>query len=1585
MRRLTVSSAILALAGLLISLLLGHGSGGASADAQGTGAPPTQGDSFESVLGMPATSIHVLGSAPGESGGETWAYGTLGAAPAMVKGTAYANQIALLEYTEQTKEPGWQIVPLPERTGGGPLAGTSSNLPSSLGSLGGRVTPAGGVALLTDGGIVVRERGGTPRLVTGPGTREGEPKSSELLDKGESIPPATAPNGIGTAYAATDEAEERTGLLIAPYYDGVGAEAGSAIEGAGVLHYDGNSWTREPIEWAGSTQEDLTPQALACGPAHAGEQLSSAENCWLLASYHVGANAGEANRLALFRRIQDKAEPAKHVWEQVQVADWMLGSQGPPSAVGPTPSIRTLGGAAQTLTVTSQGVWVDFQARLSGSTFSSVSELVQAPASAGLGASVVGTWCYPTLAGACEHSLGAPLPAQYRSFAAAGSSSAETGTRIVTGLPNGALLELSGGGFQYTVGSGGNGGGASGAAFSFSAQDTVEQGWIGEGGTGTYDRQGQSQMVEVTREAQGDELASSPVPFRHALLAVTQAPGTTAGDPNAGAIAVGLDGEIGRYSPSTGWTSEALYNSAGEAQTPTLRGVAWPEADRAYAVGDRGAMWIWRSETGLWEPDPAAPYNFVGNLTAIAFDPSEPNIGYAVGKQGVLLKHSKSWEQVPLPPSLQQANFTSITFAGGEALVAYRMVVEDKGRGGEKVETGGIAACHLATGCEAESDWQVDASAAKLLEQLPDLRDAVLSKVAGLPDGGAVAAGPGLVIERESESSEWHFSSQPLPEAQNVSALAAFREGGGPVRAVVSIDLDEYLNPNNGDLFTNAYRGDLPSPTGEGQPPALLASDPLPASGYVLRETAYGWSDMEHMALEETGGGEPQDEPARPDPVLALLVNPDGGEGLAVGGQTGNLNGGSNGSILQPDLETAAAMRFGANASSAGGDEAAAVVLPKGQATFAVGGGAACEHPCENYANEQLAPDVLLTHSLQTATQIAASSEGALRGFLYTGERVRKGAGSLEGEALDRELGRYASLLGSGGGSMPVYATSSPDVALSNEGSLLEALSPFMPGRESGSGYYAVTTSGGSGGPVRLIVLDLSSGALGSTQEQWLEQQLSAAKAAGTPAVVMGDASLGFTLPDPVGTDPSPSQVQSAAVAATSRLLVEGPASCRTHAGESCGASAYLFEYPGVNVQTQVSYGSGHIPAFGTGTLGYSSPPSSYQTDSLGSSGFLLMSINTAARSASTNVAPASARVEPNIGQLALQAANGTLMRRSQVGLFEALARIPQSGRAIAVAPSGQISMLGPDPYEPIPFNCQGANCADQVPTDFTFTSSNPDIGGFVLHEAASANPLQVQLNTHNEPVHDEPMEEGGKLKEEGGELMNEDGEHIPRTLSGLFCAYNPGTTVVTITAGGLSYSETVTVQGGSSEYPCGTVPLKNPPPAQAQTRTEIPTPRLEPASSPPAATPQIQAIAPPPAPILHHPRPPAPTLPVTPATLPALFPLRPVVPPPAPNPARPTPPSGTAQVTQPVGITQDEEQRESATESVHHMSAYQPDPRGTGATSLDAYRAPAEGPMPAWPVALVAVAVASGIALRRGSRSERLARVRLERDERRP
>jgi hypothetical protein len=1387
----------------------------ASPSASDASSPLAE-DVFQPVLGLPALGVDLLGASPGEGSAEAWAYG----------------QGQLLEHAEAGG--GWKVVPLPSAPGEKPLGAE----PNSA-----RVTGDGGVLLLTSAGPVTRDPGGSPRLAPAP---------PPVHEGGTEVSPFAS-----LAYAAIDETSGRTGVLVA---------ATGGVTGLEVLHYDGEQWTKTP-ESVQLTKEQqaqassFVPKALACGPTTAAPLQTSGQNCWLLAAYGSG-------RLALFQRVASSTEPSEYTWQPLEdIHESLLGEL--PQGVDERPQLTAAEAGTQMLTVTAQGVWVDFGATIAGAGAVDVSELL-VPASAGAPARAIGRWC-STLGPGCQQTLGTALAGAYRSFAwapPAGSPADDPGTRIVVRVPEGTMFELTPGSPSSNFAEQENpAGAAESAVFS-----TPQQGWIvaNRGDVETADYQGQSQLEEVTSQPQGDQLQETAVPFRLPLLAVAQAPGSTPGDPGAEAIAVGEQGEVGHYVAGQGWSAEALYDSAGRAQTPTLRGVAWPEPDRAYAVGDNGAMWLWRAETGLWEPDPAKDPNFIGNLNAIAFSPSDPSIGYAVGKGGVLLRYGKTWEQEPLPEALQSVNFTSVAFAGGEALATYRYVTA-----GPR-EAGGLAV-------DDGSGWHVDEGAQALVGQ------AVLSKVAGLPDGGAVAAGPDVVIERDAPEGAWRLSSQPLPEARNISALAAYREAGGPVRALVSIDLDEDLNPLSyypgaslGELLNGPYKVDVAPPSGAGQPPLKPQQDPLPNSGYLLRETASGWSDMEHMALPapHREGNAEFDVPIRPDPVLALIASPDGSSGLAVGGQTYDSIG--NGCEQSCDFVTASAMRFPAAPTSVNGATPAPIETTPGDATFAAGGDAACLRSCAGASEDQFGPVSSLSHALQLTEQIASRSPGGVRDFLYTG-------GSATSSAQESRL--------------------------------------FV--NDESSGFHSFESTGASGGPVQVIVLDYSSGVLGSTQEQQLSEALESARQAGRPAIVVGDAALGFALPDEGNYWKSPfhneKPREAADAAAVSAILVKG------------GASAYIFDYPGVNLQTVVSDGSEQIPAFGTGALGYVSSPVVRKSDSLESNGFLLIEVDTSARNAANDRAPVSAHLELNVSHLALDATDGVLLRRSQVALFEGLARRPAGGDGVYDPQSNGMKVLGAIPYDPIPFDCQGANCAYEVPAGYTFTSSDPEVGDFVAHEPGSVNPRQVELGANRLPISD--------------------------PSSGLFCAFNPGTTTVSITAGGLTYSQPVTVQAGSVEYPCGTVPLKNPPPAESQLVTRLPTPALG-ASSPPQVNPQIRSllVPPPPPPAivhlrLHHVQTPPP-LSFLPLLAPGLAAPAAIVPPPAPPAARPIPPSGTSPVYQSAVAPQEKREEEQAISLVgtHEFSAYRP------------HEPPGSGP---WALLLLAViAAGAGTGLRRRTRS---------------
>ncbi len=379
------------------------------------------------------------------------------------------------------------------------------------------------------------------------------------------------------------------------------------------------------------------------------------------------------------------------------------------------------------------------------------------------------------------------------------------------------------------------------------------------------------------------------------------------------------------------------------------------------------------------------------------------------------------------------------------------------------------------------------------------------------------------------------------------------------------------------------------------------------------------------------------------------------------------------------------------------------------------------------------------------------------------------------------------------------------------------------------------------------------------------------------------------------------------------------------------GASAYFFDSPGENVTRPLTVGSESIPTFGSGTLGYVSVVAAEAQAFQGHSGFLLAQVEVAQRDPATKRAPVSARLTPDIGELALEAEDGVLLRRSQPALFSALARRPRSGGRAERDSSTNESAV----YIPIPANCVGTECEDGIFPEYTFSSSRPFIGNFVRPNLALADPHSVLLGPNEEP--------------------------IPDPQSGLFCAFNAGTTIVTISAGGLSSSLPVTVQAGSVRRPCGTTRL----PAQPSPAAHVPvSPPPAPAASPAPATapppvpppPLASPLAPPVRPVAHE-TPPFLSQPIAPFLVPVL------VPPPLPAPANPTPPSGTSAVS--VEAVQKEEEEEEATESVSNRAL--------------AYRASESEPSPAYLLGIVLLAAFAGAAgarrrPRRGRRELRVA-----------
>jgi hypothetical protein len=1536
---LALAAGLAALAGalILVGVLPGPGS------TSGAAAQPTQGgEAPYTDASVPARNVTMIGATPNEAPEEVWGVGEA------------ASQNVLVRYVQGS---GWSL---------GPGLPAGFKLASS--PLAGQVTSSGDGALV---GTIAHEGGGSAQAVlvrTGGSPEAGfsaappvpvesetpQPGEEPLLHKGEALFSSVRAPLIA---AIAEEGEGAgAGVLIAPINEGSGVEDQ-------VLHYDGHVWTSEKIAVPKASEGDFRVLGIAA---------SSPKNAWLLAQLSSKASY-PAGAVALFRRVREGAgSSAKWIWKPVTVAG--KSEEAEPLTVpvqGGAPEPFTLAGLgepptviAQTLTVTSEGVWVDGQrsdvhTRAPASTTIFFKPEGEAGEARG---HVQASWCLLP-AGAegapqCQHELPEELPSGFdRSIAWSNSELQQAeggpfGGRVITGFAEGVSLRLNGESFERVLGLGAGPnpslfpGAQRGAAFA-----GPTEGWLGADGM----------PVHLTTEQLKSRLQPWPVPFRHPLLAIAPQPGVAPGALSSEAVAVGDQGAVGRFKPGQGWQPESLFGPGERVEHPRLRAVAWPTPSRIFAVGDHGAMWLWRGELGLWEKDPATPLNFRGNLLGVAFDPEEPSYGFAVGSASIgeepgateasagepspLLRYGKTWTQQAFPAqppctakdssneeevkrcsSWDSVSFISVAFAGSEAIAAYRVRPTVSG---SIPATGGL----IVKGSK-EGAWHVDEGAAAAMG------NGVPVAVAGLPDGGAAfttvggSDGP-QVIERESANSPWGASLTPLP-GSTAGQIALFRENGA-LRAIVSA----------GGISNEGE----PLPPPPGFPPSYLEPFPPiaggPESGGILRQTASGWSDETHElnpASEPQGSYTYHDLPYRPDPILAVTVNADGTQGWAAGG---NVN-------TDERLETGDIERYPAEAGVAplGAGTAQIQLLPQ-DATFAIGGGAQCAAPCADRADAGIGPDRWLETALERASAIPA------RAFLYTGPRVT--TAETQGPKTQpipfaRELGRYAEILSKSG--IPAYAAISPyelnarPESNGNESTLEETLGlhelhePFghgpaaggMPIVEGGdvpeparaqcaaevgcqAAYYAFSSEG-QGGNVWVIVLDDSSD-VDSTQLAWLGGQLAAAARSGTPSIVVGNANLNAQIKN-----------GDTAAAAVAQAIVDG------------GASAYFFDAQEENVREPLD--GSEVPAFGSGTLGYVNVNDERFGDFHGASGFMLGQIDVAARNPANNRAPVNARLIPDIGELALEAKGGTLLRRSQPALFAALARRPRAGgRAVNASQETEV-----DPYIPIPEECVGQACASAMFPEYTFSSSDKEIGQFVVHNRAAANNADAVLqNAKGEAIPDEPV------AEVNGQPVNEKGEVIPREQSGLFCPYFQGRTIVTIEAGGLKSSLPVTVQAGSVREPCGTVPQHHLAAAGASAGAPVPppSPAPAPAGPAPAGAPPVVPVPPPP-PAVVTPAPPARPIPALPPPFfiqPAPAFLVPAfVPPPLPAPAEPTPPSGTSAVTSPVEAAQKEEEEEEATESVSNQAL--------------AYHAPEHEPSPVYVLGIVLLAAFAGASMMR-------------------
>ena len=1490
-------------AGLVLLTLLGVGYAarltGSGARAATAGSDPQP----QPVLGTADGSTVLMGAATAGESGEAWAYRVLPldvpppsnssgrvqfAAP---MGSSPQGQLVFERATDADSD--WTIQETPLNEEGQPYRGMQPDRTSA------QITPHGGGLLVGEDStrpsgkqlvVLARDPGGRFRVLS-------EPPAGILPEAGEG---GDANAGVlaesSGAGAVADAAVENEGHTEA-YFGVFGRNKGTS-----VIHWNGTKWSREPVELPKTYTGSFQIVALAG---------TTPQNLWLLGKPSAESGLGPM----LFKRVEKSGE---YRWEPVELGAAMFAQAATP-AQGVS-GVAPLSSPGQPLTASEQGVWVDGNLQAPGGgadgyDFTLYYDIAESK--------VTASWCDAHASGGealCTHPFGARFGrlAGYRSFAFDGPG---FGSRMITNplAPGGedstnmgSYLSLEGTTFRRMPGAGPDD--APGGAF-YSPSD----GWL-EG------------PVQITSTPVPQRLQSWPVSARAPFTAIAPAPGTPPGDPNAQALAVGADGVVARYTPGQGWQREFLQTSSGAVSSPTLRAVAWPEPNRAYAVGDLGAMWLWRAETGLWEKDPAAPPEGThADLLGIAFDPENSAIGYAVGLGGVLWRYDKTWTPEQLPEPFQKdsegdpedtlkANFTAAAFAGSEAMVvAEHDLLVNSGSG-----------------------WQVEPEVHALLAGLPGSE---LYTVAGLPNGGAVLAGHDVVLVRNSAGAPWHFSEQPLVDETAVAA-AAYQEGS-TVRAVLSVVPD----------FTYPPALILP-PEDPNVPPPLVPPNPLPGDGYLLRETPGGWEDEERAAY----AGDSEDKPVKTDPIMALDLGSEG-SGWAVGGWSGHADdagrgtdaSGSAGQAVRENVQTAGIYSYAPAGNPPGppGTAISPVPLTSGVATFALAGHAECIEPCADLADEGIAPDRNLTSALSTIGGLSTQPNGP-RMLLYAGGRETPG----EGPESPAEADRFAELLAQGGG-LPVYPALSAGDSEGGEASAFTTAfagfdapfgeggtpagistadipAPSGPVRPGARTHYAFDSTGPAG-TVRVIVIDNSRGSLAASdpyqipaepQAPWLEEMLADARARGIPAIVVGSRELNPNLPPALNVATDASEA--------AQIMVNG------------GASAYLYERPEENRASQIPAGSSvTIPEFGTGALGYRSAISDSftpgQPDALfGTTGYLLVSVNVAARNPATNVAPVSARLIPLVQSLSLDPVDGTLLRRSAPALFQGLGRRPIAGDrwGPVSASSGNPSPPGADPYSVFPpTQCLQSDCSSRIEPEYTFTSSEPEVANFVEQDPESTNLRKP--------------------------LQNAEGHVIPDPRSGILCAFNAGTTTVTISAGGLSYSTQVTVLGGSVEQPCGTVPL-------AASRFAKPASAAAPGAPtppPPTPAPAPAPIAPPPAPAIA-PAPPVvkPAVKPPPVIAPLLFTpllLSPqggvpaIPPPPAASFARPIPPGGAT-----VRVFEEKKEEEEATEQSQAFAAYRAEDYRGLPVGARAYAGPGSGngsPSPALYLLMVAVLAAAG------------------------
>jgi hypothetical protein len=735
--------------------------------------------------------------------------------------------------------------------------------------------------------------------------------------------------------------------------------------------------------------------------------------------------------------------------------------------------------------------------------------------------------------------------------------------------------------------------------------------------------------------------------------------------------------------------------------------------------------------------------------------------------------------------------------------------------------------------------------------------------VSGLPDGGAAIAGVSVVLERQGAGESFAYSDQPLEGI--AVALSAFRGSDGVVRAAVSIA--------------------PPASAPDGVPTADIGGYPS-GDGELMIQTADGWQDLSESQPAGDGKTLPPDGEVKPDPVLGVATSADGQHAWAVGGYDGTVDSVGQG---DPDplasrstgWQTASLWRYDAGGSATPPDisqSAPNLSATAGTVSFAFFSTPMCVSQCSATPDAQ--PDTNLAGAIGEINSYAAQPGGPL--FAMLGGNAVGPSNTTDWQAGNgaQDFAQLPALLAPL--NVPLFAAYGPLDAVPTEAD------PAQPWSDAFAESPEPFGDGGSAPGITPV-------SAGAAQPGTVARYYSfdATQNGATLRVIVLDNSQGSLDGSDVGQTAWLDQQLAAAAGMPTVVIAALPLyGTATTDGSSVAAalvnagvlavftSDYGLNGSQLNQVHQLSAGGTQtIPEYEGATLGYQVS----QNDGVV---WYDVSVNTQQRSASVDAVPL-------VQSLALDPLRGQVVARSLTLQFQAIGRRPP-GSLVTGLQYGD-TLPGYDNYVEIP----ASSCSSCVTPSYTFSSSNPEIGTFV--KASGPNSPYPALGASGHP--------------------------IPDSQSGLFCAYNAGTTVVSITAGLQTASLPVTVQPGGFGSPCGTVALTGvlsnssqqrqvtqgrgapsvkrvpasnpsaappppPPPAPAAAATSL-APVLAP-PPPSAAAPISHPLAPvarPPAPAPHPPVSPTPVFTPAPTVTPAALAL--AILPPAPAAVEPIPPGG--------------------------------------------------------------------------------------------